>query len=57
MNRMAAQDEKKPADDARGDAPKRSESGRAKAYLDLWEQHVVQTALHGPVSSWRQTRS
>ena len=57
MERTAEQGAEKPADGARGDAPKRSERARAKAYLDLWEQHVVQTALHGPVSSWRRTRS
>jgi hypothetical protein len=32
-------------------AVRRDERARAKAYLDLWERHVVQTALHGPAPS------
>jgi len=30
---------------------------RARAYLDLWEEHVVQTALYGPVSTWPPGKS
>ncbi len=35
----------------------RDSAARARAYLDLWEQHVVQMALHGPDSPWRQSKS
>ncbi len=48
------------ADDAAG--RERAARARARAYLDLWESHVVQTALHGPAlhgpeATWRPTRS
>ena len=32
--------------------PRRDARTRARAYLDLWERHVVHTALHGPVPVW-----
>lgn len=46
----------RPAGDA---AAARDAAARAKAraYLDLWECHVVQTALYGPVAPWRATKS
>jgi hypothetical protein len=31
-----------------GPGPRADERRRAKAYLDLWERHVVLTALDGP---------
>lgn len=43
-------------------APRSAEAGpgagpaareRARAYLDLWERHVVHTALHGPTTPGR----
>lgn len=43
------------ADDAAGRA--RAERARVRAYLDLWEAQLVQTALHGPEAPWRPTRS
>ena len=30
---------------------------KARAYLDLWERHVVLTALHGPAAPWRPAKS
>ena len=30
---------------------------RARAYLDLWESHVVQTALHGPIATCHPAKS
>jgi hypothetical protein len=39
------QDEAKPA-------PQPRERARAKSYLDLWERHLVQTAVRGPVPHW-----
>jgi hypothetical protein len=38
-------------------AKERESRARARAYLDLWERQVVQTALHGSGASWRPTRS
>jgi hypothetical protein len=40
---------KKSAETGASPGPRPDERARAKAYLDLWERHVVQTALHGPV--------
>lgn len=40
-----------------GDARDRDASAKARAYLDLWERHVVQTALHGPDAAWRPAKS
>ena len=57
MERTTQQNADKPAGQVESDTPERGERARAKAYLDLWEQHVVQTALHGPVTSWRRTKS
>jgi hypothetical protein len=39
---------------AETDAPEArpDERARARAYLDLWERHVVQTALNGPPPVW-----
>jgi hypothetical protein len=39
------QDEAKPA-------PQPRERARAKSYLDLWERHLVLTAVQGPVPRW-----
>jgi hypothetical protein len=38
----------RPAD---ADAPKpgRDEAARARAYLDLWERHLTQSAVDGPI--------
>jgi hypothetical protein len=55
-------------DEAAADAAvarERAARARARAYLDLWESHVVQTTLHGPVTrpvtkpetAWRARRS
>jgi hypothetical protein len=33
-------------------APRPDERARARAYLDLWERHLVLTALEGPVPRW-----
>jgi len=57
MERTTQQNADKPTGQVESDTPERGEQARAKAYLDLWEQHVVQTALHGPVTSWRRTKS
>jgi hypothetical protein len=43
------------AEAVRDDAARRAGAARARAYLDLWEQHVVLTALHGPVAPWPPT--
>ena len=37
------------AADARPGSGARTPRDKARAYLDLWERHVVQTALHGPI--------
>jgi hypothetical protein len=29
--------------------PARDEAARARAYLDLWERHLTQTAIDGPI--------
>jgi hypothetical protein len=39
--------EKARAADAR--PPSRDEAARARAYLDLWERHVTQSAVDGPI--------
>jgi hypothetical protein len=41
-------DTKERATSAHDPGPRRDERARAKAYLDLWERHVVLTALNGP---------
>jgi hypothetical protein len=42
----------RPADrTTEADAPKppRDEAARARAYLDLWERHLTQSAIDGPI--------
>jgi hypothetical protein len=43
---------KKPAETGASAGPRAGERDRAKAYLDLWERHLVQTALNGPAPAW-----
>jgi hypothetical protein len=38
-----------PAAEAKPRSPARDEAARARAYLDLWERHLTQTALDGPI--------
>jgi hypothetical protein len=41
------------AADAGADArkPARDEAARARAYLDLWERHLTQSAVDGPIQA------
>ena len=64
MDETTGNERKQAPDDAGREA-----RDRARAYLDLWESHLVQTALHGPgpgvvpgsapatAATWRPTRS
>lgn len=36
--------------------PPLDERARAKAYLDLWERHLVLTAMEDPVPRWVPAR-
>jgi hypothetical protein len=36
--------------------PRLDERARARAYLDLWERHLVLTAMEGPVPRWIAVR-
>jgi hypothetical protein len=31
--------------------PARDEAARARAYLDLWERHLTQSAVDGPIEA------
>jgi hypothetical protein len=42
-------------DEARPD-PRAEARARAKAYLDLWERHLVRSAVDGPVPRWIPSR-
>jgi len=57
MERTAEQERDDPAGDTAAEGRARDARARAHAYLDLWEKHVVQTALYGPVAPWRPTNS
>ena len=37
------------AADAEARRPARDEAARARAYLDLWERHLTQSAVDGPI--------
>lgn len=47
----------RPEGAAKADADAHAARAKARAYLDLWESHVVQTALYGPVAPWRPAKS
>jgi hypothetical protein len=44
---MAATNER--AGEAERREPPRDEAARARAYLDLWERHLTQSAIDGPI--------
>lgn len=57
MERTTEQEREGPAGGTAAEGRDRDARARAHAYLDLWEKHVVQTALHGPVAPWHPTSS
>jgi hypothetical protein len=50
MRRGPGMDEPRPEKDEQAPAARsrRDERARAAAYLDLWQRHVSQAAVHGP---------
>ena len=40
-----------PPADADPRKPARDEAARARAYLDLWERHLTQSAVDGPIQA------
>lgn len=57
MNGTEEREDEEATDAAARDALEREARARARSYLDLWERHLVQTALHGPNLPWRPKRS
>ena len=59
MERKSDEERPTAADARAGDkaAAGRAAQERARAYLDLWESHVVQTALHGPIATCHPAKS
>jgi hypothetical protein len=54
---MATTDERAervPAAKAEPSRPPRDEAARARAYLDLWERHLTQSAIDGPIQPGRR---
>ena len=39
------------AADAEARRPVRDEAARARAYLDLWERHLTESAIVGPIQA------
>lgn len=46
---MHATDARQDKDHTENERPPRDEAARARAYLDLWERHMIASATRGPI--------